>query len=500
MNSLWLDSNNNNNKFDNLNDDINCDVCIIGGGIFGLTCAYYLSKVGLDIVVLEKDSIGGKATGHTTGKITSQHGLFYKYLVDNFGIEYAKDYLFSNEQAIQNIKEIIDNEQINCDFEYQSNFVYTMNKSELNIIKEEVDYVNKLGYQSNFVTSTALPFDIQGAIQFKNQVCFNSIKYINGLVDCIIKNNGKIFENTLVTDLKNNDNFHTTFTANNNTITSKYVIFACNFPFLNFPGMYFLKMYQSTSYIIAIDPKKTPFNGMYITASSPTLSLRHAYYNGKKIILIGGGDHKTGITGSYEKTYGYLEEFAKQYYPNCEILFKWDTEDSISIDKIPYIGPFSTTMSGVYIGTGFKKWGMTLSNVAANIIYDMVLGNANQYSYLYDSTRYNPIKNRSEVKNVLNQSINSLFINKLKHSKTSFDSIKDNSGGIVDINNQKVGIFKDTSGNIFAINPICPHLGCLLSWNDTDKTWDCPCHGSRFDFMGKNIYGPAYSDLEIYNV
>ena len=181
-------------------------------------------------------------------------------------------------------------------------------------------------------------------------------------------------------------------------------------------------------------------------------------------------------------------------------MYRWNTEDCISLDKIPYIGRYSNITSNIFVATGFKKWGMTSSNVAANIIVDKILGKENKYEYVFDSTRIKPIKNIDEVKNIVVQSTNSLFLDKLKHSNMDFDSIANNSGSIVEINGQKVGIYKDSSGNIYPVKPICTHLGCLLSWNDVDKTWDCPCHGSRFDFMGKNLYNPAFKDLEIYNL
>lgn len=204
-------------------------------------------------------------------------------------------------------------------------------------------------------------------------------------------------------------------------------------------------MYQSSSYVIGIDTKKTLNNGMYITASSPTYSFRTANYNGRKFLLIGGSDHKTGTPLSYEDTYGALENYAKQLYPNCEILFRWDTRDCITLDKIPYIGRFSNTMDNIYVGTGFNKWGMTSSNVAANIVCDMILGRKNEYAYVFDSTRVHTIKNRTEIKNMITESVNSLALNKFKDSDIDFDEIPINSGGIIDVNNQKVGIYKDTS-------------------------------------------------------
>ena len=444
MNSLWLTENKNNSKFESLSKNINTDVCIIGAGIFGMTCGYYLSKAGLNVSIIEKNEIGHKTTGHTTAKITSQHGLFYTYLVETYSEGFAKDYLSANQEAIENIKNIIDDEKINCDFERQSNFVYTTNPNEVAQIKKEVDVLNALGFPANFVTKTGLPFDVAGAVQFKNQAQFNPIKYLNGLTKCISKNNGEIFTNTTVTDVKKiGDNFYI-FTPNN-VVTSKYVILASHYPFVNFPGIYFFKMYQASSYVIGVDVKKTINNGMYITASDPTFSFRTANYNGKKILLLGGCGHKTGTPAPYEDTYGTLENYAKQLYPNCEILFRWDTRDCITLDKIPYIGRFSNVMDNIYVGTGFNKWGMTTSNVAANIVCDMILDKENKYAYVFDSTRVHPIKNRIEVKNMITESVNSLAIKKFKDSTVNFDKIPINSGGVIDVNNQKVGIYKDTS-------------------------------------------------------
>ena len=500
MNSFWIDSLNKNLNYNKLNNDIETDVCIIGGGIFGITCAYYLCKLGYRVTLLEKYKIGEKATGHSTAKITSQHGLFYDYLINSYGKKFAKDYLLANEEAIDNIKNIIDNEKISCDFEFQNNYIYTTKKEELSSIKKEISAVESLGFQNcEFVTKTGLPFKIEGAICFKNQAQFNPLKYIADLCKSITSNDGNIFTNTTVFDVRQENNYHITYT-DTNKVKSKYVIMANHYPFINFPGFYFTKMYQSTSYVIAVDTKKKLFNGMYINYKNPIVSYRTANLNGRKILLIAGCDHKTGQPTCYKDSYGLLEEEAKKYYPDCEILCKWNTRDCISLDKIPYVGQYSNLMPNMFVGTGFKKWGFTTSNVAANIIVDTISNKSNQYKYLFDSTRLKPLKNIDEMKNIIVQSTNSLFIDKLKKSKVNFNEIENNSGAIIEVNNEKVGIYKSTDGKIYAVKPICTHLGCLLSWNDVDKTWDCPCHGSRFDYSGKNIYDPAYKDLEVYDL
>ena len=499
MSSLWLDSTNANNNLSSINKNTICDVCIIGAGITGLSCGYYLSKKGLNVTILDKFDIGTRASGNTTAKITYQHNLIYDYLINSKSEKFALAYLDSNKKAISNIKSIINEEQIDCDFEIESNYVYTTKQEELPKIHKEIEALHTLGEEVEFVTQSELPFKIAGALKNKNQAQFHPRKYMLGLANCILRNGGNIYTNTTVRDIKR-ENSNYLINANDYVVQSKCVIIATHFPFINFPGFYFSKMYQSTSYIIAVDTHSKLFDGMYINPTEPIYSFRTANYNGKKILLIAGADHKTGYAPDLNKSYNLLENEAKKYYPNSEILFRWNTRDCISLDKIPYIGDFSNLMPNMYIATGFNKWGMTSANIAANILTDKILGKENKYAFVFDSNRLEPIKNRGEIKNIANQVLKSLISNRIKVPEADLEEIKKDNGGIIKIDGTNVGIYKDTSGNIFAINPTCTHLGCLLTWNNLDKTWDCPCHGSRFNFKGENIYEPASKNLEKFEV
>ncbi len=518
MNSLWLNSIENKTKFNKLEKDISTDVCIIGAGIFGLTCGYYLTKQGYNVVILEKEPyISSKTTGHTTAKITSQHNLIYKYLVDSLGVSMAKQYLYANQTAIENIYKIIEEEKMECDFERQDSYVYTNNSDELEKIKLENEAVNSLGFKSEFVTSTPLPFNMLGAIKFPNQAEFNPIKYAYGLANAIIKNSGKIYIDTLVQNIEKEDDIFIT-SCKDYVVRSKYVILATHYPFIDRLGYYFLKMYQSTSYVIAVDIGSKTFDGMYINSEQPTFSYRFINYNSKNLLLVGGADHKTGSKIDLSNAYNILEDEVRKYYPDCKVLYKWNTEDCITLDKIPYIGEFSHFMPNMYIGTGFNKWGMTSSNVAGNIIVDKILGRENEYENVFKATRLHPIKNNVELGNMIKETTNSLVINKFKVPDADLDVIEDNSvmsgskkagnfekikndsGHVLKYNGQTIGIYKDNDGKIFAVNPICTHLGCLLSWNNLDKTWDCPCHGSRFDYKGHQLYNPAIRDLDVIDL
>lgn len=497
MNSFWISSARNSKKYNKVENDLSCEVCIIGAGMCGLSIGYYLSKSGINTVIVDKDEIGQKTSGHTTAKITLGHNLFYNYLINSFGVNYAKKYFNSNKEAINNIKKIIDNENIDCNFKWQSNYVYALNNDDLQKIYNEIKAINTLEKDyASFTKKIELPIETLGALKLDNQAQFHPIQYMLGLSDSIINYGGKIYTNSLVTDVEKTD-FGYAVISNGKKIKCKYVVLASHYPFINFPGFHFLKMYQSTSYALAVDTGTELFDGMYINPSEPTFSFRTAKYGDNNLLIIAGGDHKTGFApDNINNGYKPLEDMVYKLYPNSKILYKWNTRDCISLDKIPYIGKFSNIMPNMYLATGFKKWGMTLSNVAANIICDDILGIDNKYSEIYNSTRFKPLKNKDELKNMISQTYKSFVSNRIKIPKESLSAIKNDNGGIIKIDGNSVGIYKDKVGNIFAVNPTCTHLGCLLTWNNIDKTWDCPCHGSRFDFNGKNIYDPAFKDLE----
>ncbi len=422
MNSLWIETTEK-KAYPKLEKNVSCDVCIIGGGITGLTLGYLLFKKGISFKILERNEICSGVTANTTGKLTSQHGLFYNYLVTTFGKDTALKYLHSNEDAIVQIKNIIDNEKIDCDFEWQDSFVYTNDEKELEKIKLEVKTLNELDFPAYFKEDLPLPFKTLGGIGFPKQAQFHARKYCLGLASSFKADS--IYEHSKVVDVEKNNNGYKTTCENGCEVSSKFVVVASHYPILNFPGFYFLKMYQDKSYIIAVDTKTDVFKGMYITSNTPVTSFRTAIVNGKRLLLVGGSDHKTGDTSvDIASSYSNLENFVKTLYPEAEILYRWSTEDCITLDKLPYIGCFSKFLPNVYVATGFKKWGMTTSYVAANSIFHEIIGNSLEYSSIYRATRFSPIKNGDEMANMLKQTGYSLFINKLKAPIIPYEELK----------------------------------------------------------------------------
>lgn len=418
-------------------------------------------------------------------------------MIADYGIQFAKKYYMANQEAIKNIENIIKEENINCDFERKSAYVFVQDAKNLEKIKKEVKAVKAIGGQAEFVQEIEPKMEhIEGGIKFKDQAQFNPRKYLKGLVDKILENGGKIYQNSRAHSIKKENEEYKILT-DKGSIKAKYIVIASQYPIVNFPGFYFIKMYQEASYAIGIETKEKTFDGMYIKGEEPVISLRTAKDEEREIVIIGGMNHRVGAKISLNDAYEELEKTAKSLYSDAKVLYKWSTQDCITLDKIPYIGEFSKVMKNIYVATGYKKWGMTTSNVAAKIITDKILERKNKYEEVFTSTRLKPIKNRWEFGEMIKETTNSLILNKLKVPQDKLDDVEQGEGRIIEFEGEKIGVYKDENGEIYKIKPVCAHLGCELSWNNLEKTWDCPCHGSRFDYRGNQIYGPAIDDLKI---
>ncbi len=412
--------------------DTKTDVLIIGGGLCGILCAYYLQQKGIDYILVEGDKIASGITKNTTAKITSQHGLIYANLIKQHGKEIAGAYLTANETALCEYEKLCQN--IDCDFEKRNSYIYTINNRTK--IENEVKALNSIGFNASFVEETELPFKISGAVCFENQAQFNPLKFISAISQSL-----NIFENTFVHQITPEYAI-----TKNGKIKAKSIIIATHFPFLNRHGSYFLKLYQERSYVSAFE-NVPALKGMYLDESDSGLSFR-SY---KDTLFIGGSSHRTGKQNPAWKP---LNDFAKKYYPHAKLKYEWATQDCISLDKIPYIGQYSKNTANLYVATGFNKWGMTSSMVASIILTDMLEGRKNEFSKVFSPQR-------SMMKS-------QLLING----------------------------FEATVNLLTPTTRRCPHLGCALKWNKAEHTWDCPCHGSRFEENGHLIDNPATKGIE----
>ena len=476
MQSVWSDS----CKFEKrkvLDKDIKTDVLVIGAGIAGILTAYMLRENGKEVVLIDKDEVCSGNTKNTTAKITSQHDLIYDKLISEFGLDMAKQYAKANELAIEKYEEIITERKIDCEFERHSAYVYSLN--EVDKIKKEVEAAKKLGICAEFVQNTNLPFEVKGAVKFNNQAQFNPLKFLNHISKDLL-----IYEHTRALEIKEN-----LVITNRGNITANNIVVATHYPIMNTPGYYFMRMHQERSYVIALENADN-IEGMYIDVEKNGCSFR----NYKDLLLLGAIDQRTGENekgGCYDK----LRKIAKDLYPNSKEKYHWSAQDCMTIDNIPYIGKYSDETENIYVATGFNKWGMTSSMVAAIIISDMILGKYNDFSEIFSPKRFDLSLSISNMAKDITETTKNFIAQKIYIPSSKIEHIKNGHAGIVEYNGEKVGVYKNNEGKEFIVTTKCPHLGCQLSWNADELSWDCPCHGSRFDYKGKLIDSPATKDL-----
>ena len=414
-------------RFETLQKDISTDILIVGGGMAGLLCAWKLKQQGIDCLLVEQDRLCSGITKNTTAKITIQHGMIYSRLIRTFGTDKAKLYLQANQVALEQYKSIC--QTIDCDFEIQDSFVYSMD--DRGSMERECAALRELGVDAQNTTEVSLPFPVAGAVKIKEQAQFHPLKFAAAVAEGL-----PILEHTKVLEWMPGK-----VVTNGGTIQAKKIIVATHFPVLNKHGGYFLKLYQHRSYVLALEnaPK---ISGMYVDEAQTGLSFR-SYGD---LLLLGGGGHRTGKKGGNWKE---LEQFAAKYFPQAHGVAKWATQDCMTLDGVPYIGQYSKSTPNLFVATGFNKWGMTSSMAAAMLLCDLVQGRRNPWEEIFDPSR------------------------SILHPQLA------------------VNVAEATLNLITPTTPRCPHLGCALKYNRAEKSWDCSCHGSRFDCNGKMLDNPA---------
>lgn len=419
-------------EYESLRGDARTDVLIVGGGLCGVLCAFFLQRDGVNCMLVEGDRIAGGTTKNTTAKLTSQHGLIYDRMIRARGRERAQIYLEAHERALEQYRELCG--ELPCEFEERTASVYSL-RSRRNI-EEEVRAVNALGFPAELALQLPLPFSTEGAVSFPRQAQFHPLEFMAGILKGL-----SIYEHTFVQNITG----HTAFTSRGRIQADQFIV-ATHFPFINRHGSYFLKLYQRRSYVLALEHGALA-DGMYVDEAQDGLSFR----NCGELLLLGGGGHRTGKKGG---GYSALEDFTARVYPDAKIKYRWAAQDCMSLDGIPYIGRYSATTPNLYVATGFHKWGMTSSMVAAMLLCDMVQGRHSDWEAIFSPSR-----------SIIRPQ---LFVNALDSA---------------------VGLLTPSFKR-------CSHMGCALKWNSQERTWDCPCHGSRFEEEGALIDNPAKKGLK----
>jgi glycine/D-amino acid oxidase-like deaminating enzyme/nitrite reductase/ring-hydroxylating ferredoxin subunit len=478
-----------------LGDGIEVDVAVVGAGITGITAAALLKREGKSVALLESKRIVRGATGYTTAKVTAGHGLSYGQIRKKHGDDGARLYAESNLAAIERIAQLCEEGGIDCDFERRANYVYAESDEEAQQVEQEVEVQRRAGLPVSLVRETPLPYPVAAAVRMDDQAQFHPRKYLLALAATIPGDGSHVFEQTRVQTVKHGEPCEVI--ADQGVVRARDVFVATHLPILD-RGLFFAKTYPHRSYALAapIDPGDAP-DGMFINAGTPTRSIR-TMRDGERLYLnVGGNGHKPGAEDEPPK-YEELEEFLRRHWPSAgEVEYRWSTQDYMPHDKVPYIGRLRRGARHLYTATGYQKWGMTNGTVAALIVSDAILGRENPWAELYDAKRIKPLAALPGfVKENASAGLH-FFADRLKApEKRSAEDVAPGEGAIVGGRGRKTAVYRDEDGTVHALSPVCRHLYCHVDWNAAERSWDCPCHGSRYAADGRVIQGPATEDLK----
>lgn len=494
LTSLWLETTPKTN-YPSLEKNVETDVCIVGGGIVGITTAFLLADAVREVTLIDWARIITGVTGHTTAKVTSLHGLIYHQLANNLSFEKAKQHIEANEKAINFVENLSKKLNIQCDFIRTQAFTFAEDREDVDFVKKEVEILKKFGLDASFEDKIPLNIQSYGSVRLSSQGQFHPRKYLLGLVKNMKK--VKIYENTKAIGFEEGEpNIIKTEKA---IIKAKDIVLATQMPFFKIPGAYFSKLYQFHSYVLAIHIADQIPEGIFYGTRSHTI--RNQSYKEGAVLLVGGEGHKVGQGGDIKQRYLNLVEFYNKVFRIKKFEFYWSAQDPDTPDGLPYIGQISDDSKHIFFASGFHGWGMTNGTVSAKLISDMILGIDNPLKELYNPSRkdWGAIAGRfiRENANVVGK-----FAESKIHRQKEIDlkKIKAGEGVVGKIDGETVGVYKDEKGKIYAISPFCSFEGCELSWNNAEKTWDCPCCGSRFSYDGTPFLGPATKNLKRINV
>jgi glycine/D-amino acid oxidase-like deaminating enzyme/nitrite reductase/ring-hydroxylating ferredoxin subunit len=487
--SLWLDTTGD-PAYPALGQDLTVDVAVIGAGITGITAALLLKRGGASVAVFEAGRVCTGITGYTTAKVSSLHGLTYDSLQSTFGTEGARAYAAANQAGLERIAGYVEELGIECDLRRKPNVTYVTSSAGVRSIEKEVEAAREAGLEAAFADRLDLPFGVAAAVSVPDQAEFHPRKYVLALAELIPGEGSHVFEHTRA--LAVDQGSPCRVLANGRTVTAATVVVATGMPFLD-RGLYFARQTPVRSHIVAI---RAPWHAhaMYISADQPTRSLRAHPIAGEELVLVGGESHKPG-TGDSRASYARLASFARAHFEVEEVAYRWSTQDYETADGMPYVGRLWPFSEQILTATGFKKWGMANGTAAAMMLCDRVMERDNPWAEAFDSTRLKPLPSAHQMLKEGAQDGFYFFADRVR-KRASEQDVATGEGRVVGAGLGQAAVYRDESGERHAVSARCTHLGCIVSWNAAELTWDCPCHGSRFDVEGRVVQGPAVNPLK----
>ena len=487
--SIWINNKIKNEKMLELDRNIECDVLIVGGGMAGLSTAYHLMDSDKKVVLIEKDLCGMGATSKNTGKLTWMQDLIYARLSNNYNSDVAKLYLESQKEAIEIVKGIVSKNKIECHLTKTKNYVFSYNGSDYSVFGDEINFYKKYNVRYRLLDNLPIEYPCKYALETNDGYVFNPYEYLMGLKN-IIKNKIDIYENTRCVSVDKDDECYIAKTKNGYNIKCKYVVMASHYPIFIIP---FLTPFKTKvdRFFLSASKSDDIKDVQIISYGKRSISMRYYQDGDAKYLIYGRRNHGSTTNLDIRKDYDELSKEYKKYFGK-DIEYFYHTHDLMTYDGLPFIGSVDKNL---FICTGFNKWGNTNGTIAGKIISDIINNNENNYVDLFNPKRRLSI---DKIKNLFlyNIDVGSRYIlNKVCSNKSYYgDNVR-----IEYINGKKCGIYIDKDGNKHVVSNICPHMKCNLVFNYIDKTWDCPCHASKFDIDGNVMYGPSVYDIKLNN-
>jgi glycine/D-amino acid oxidase-like deaminating enzyme/nitrite reductase/ring-hydroxylating ferredoxin subunit len=473
-----------------LTGEIDVDIAIVGGGIVGMTTARLLKDRGLRVAVVEALRVGRQVTGKSTAKVTSQHRLIYDEMASSFGSERAQLYAEAQQWGVEAIRDLVERFVIDCDLTSVDAYTYTLDVEMVPKIEAETERARAFGLPATMVRMADLPFDIRAAIRFENQAHFHPVKYIVGLARSVDGDGCHVFENSRVIDWS-----PTRIETSHGSVAARHIVMATHLP-LGQVGLYYSRAYPYAEPAVAAKIRRVP-SGMFISAEQPTHSIRtHRSGDGSVYAIVIGSSFKPGHVDEERERFEEIERWLSENFDAETIEYRWVNEDYRPMDGAPFVG-WSSSITGerYLVATGFNAWGISNGTAAGKMLASLATGTESPWLQLFDATRIRPLAGASEFVKENVHVATHLAKGYLATRPKSSDELKRGQAAILEIKGDRCAAYRDEDGSLHTVSAMCTHMGCIVGWNETDRSWDCPCHGSRFTLEGHVLHGPATRPL-----